>query len=95
MKQQLGTEYTANTPLSAIISNRLVELQQAYTGSNLLGGIVRLKRDKSLKASTFKKSDYQYWIDLHLNNLCETYGQSKVIEVYNMIYSINLEKKAI
>lgn len=91
MKQHLGLEYTLNTPLSAIISNRLVELQQTYGGVALLGATTRIQR-KNVKASTFNKKDIQYWTDLHMSNLCETYGMLKVIEVYNMIYSLPVKK---
>lgn len=92
MKQQLGLYYTDNTPLSAIISNRLGELQQSYGGVSLLGAITRIQR-KNAKSSLFDKKDIQYWTDLHVSNLCLTYGQSKVVDTYNMIYSINLNEK--
>lgn len=84
MKQQLGLQYSKNTPLSAIISNRLVDLQQTYGGTALLGAITRIQR----KPSKFDKNDIQYWVDLHISNLVQTYGLDKVKEVYNMIYSL-------
>lgn len=95
MKQQLGLTYSNTEPLSAIISNRLVDLQSLYGGTTLLGGITRLKRDKGLKSSLFDLGTKQYWTDLHLQNLSNTYGISKVIEVYNMIFVLDNERKAI
>ena len=89
MKQRLGLEYSKVTPVSAIISNRLVDLQQVYSGTGLLGSITRIQR-KDYK-STFNKKDIQYWSDLHISNLVQAYGLNKVVEVYNMIYSLNIE----
>lgn len=93
MKQQLGLKYSLNQPVSAIISSRLVELQQIYGGVSVLGAITRIQR-KGYKSSIFIKKS-QYWTDVHINNLCEAYGRSKVIEVYNMIYSLNNEKQSV
>ncbi len=90
--QQLGLKYTDNTPLSAIISNRLVDVQQTFGGVALLGSITRIQKD-STKATTFEKGTNQYWSDIHISNLVHTYGLNKVVEVYNMIYSINLNEK--
>lgn len=87
MKQSLGLTYSSTEPVSAIISMRLVQVQQTYGGTALLAGITRMKRQG--KPSRFDKTDIQYWTDLHLFNLVQTYGQSKVNEVYNMIYSLN------
>lgn len=84
MERKLGQEYEQNMPSSAIISNRLVQIQQYYSGLELSASIQRSKRNKCLKQ-----------IDRHVINLMETYGQSKVEDTYNMIFSLNNERKAI
>jgi hypothetical protein len=58
MKQQLGLKYSDNTPLSAIISNRLADIQLSFGGVVLLGAITRIQR-KNTKSSTFAKGTKQ------------------------------------
>lgn len=82
MTQKLGLEYTLNTPPSAIISNRLVELQRFYSGVELSASMQRSKRNKYLKQ-----------IDRHVINLMQAYGQVKVVEVYDMIFKLDNTRK--
>ena len=84
MTQQIGLEYSNNIPLSAIISNRLVDIQLYYSGLDLAASIQRSKRKKYLKQ-----------IDRHVINLVETYGYDKVSEVYNMIFKLDNSRKKV
>lgn len=93
MKQSLGLTYSSTEPLSAIISLRLVQVQQSYGGTALLGAITRIQ--SKAKRTAFNKQDIQYWTDLHISNLVQTYGQSKVIEVYNLIFKLDNSRKAV
>jgi hypothetical protein len=77
MKQQIGLEYSEENPESYIISQRLVQLQQHYSGIELASSIVRSKR-KSKRPVKF--------IDVHVLNLCETYGYNIVDNVYEAIF---------
>jgi hypothetical protein len=92
MKQRLGLTYSNTTPVSAVISHRFVQLVQMYGGTALLGGIVRIQRKDHMVS---KFNSIQGQVDTHVSNLVNTYGLEKTIEVYNMIYSLNSQKKAI
>lgn len=78
MKQQLGIQYSEENPISYIISNRLVQLQQAYSGIELAASVQRSKARRYTKT-----------IDRHVINLMETYGDKVVMKVYSDIYTIN------
>lgn len=81
MKQQLGLEYSENNPVSYIISNRLVQLQQAFSGIELAASIQRSKSRRYMKT-----------IDRHVINLMETYSQNAVINIYEEIFVISNKK---
>ena len=87
MKQQLGLNYSDTMPLSAIISNRLVDIQKTYGGMILLTSIQ--KKGKALK----RTNTNQFFSDLQVHNLIHTYGLDKVLSVYNMIFTIDNSKK--
>ena len=76
-KQQLGLKYSEENPESYIISQRLVQLQQHYSGIELASSIVRSKR---------KSKKYISQIDRHVINLCETYGYNCVDNIYELIF---------
>lgn len=82
MKQQLGIQYSENNPISYIISNRLVQLQQAFSGIELAASIQRSKSRRYTKT-----------IDRHVINLMETYGQNAVLNIYEEIFVIKNNKK--
>lgn len=84
MEQKLGLYYTDNTPLAAIISNRLVDLQRYYSGICLSASMQRSKRRFYLKQ-----------IDRHVINLMEAYGTDAVLNLYSEIFVIDNERKAI
>jgi hypothetical protein len=73
--KQINTPYQLNEPISLIVSNRLAELALFYGGRDLCISMFRSSRRKYLKP-----------IDRHLINLMETYGDSVVIDTYNLIW---------
>lgn len=83
MKQQLGLMYSLDNPTSYIISNHLVRYQQHFGGTALLTSLLKAKKRKPKNI-----------LDIHINNLCETFGDKAVIEVYNMIYGTKERKIA-
>lgn len=82
MKQQIGLQYSEANPVSYILSNRLVQLQQAYSGIELAASIQRSKSRRYMKT-----------IDRHVINLMETYGQNAVLNIYEEIFVIKNNKK--
>lgn len=82
MKQQLGIQYSENNPISYILSNRLVQLQKAFSGIELAASIQRSKSRRYMKT-----------IDRHVINLMETYGQNAVLNIYEEIFVIKSNKK--
>lgn len=75
MKQQLGLEYSQTNPVSVIISNRLVQLQQCFSGLDLAASMIRAQDNRHMKT-----------IDRHVLNLMYTYGKDAVNETYQLIY---------
>lgn len=75
MKQQLGLEYSQSNPVSVIISNRLVQLQQCFSGLELAASITRAQDNRYMKT-----------IDRHVLNLVYAYGIDAVNETYKLIY---------
>jgi len=80
MKQQLGLNYSLENPQSYIISQRLVQLQQHYSGIELASSIVRSKR---------KSKNPVKFIDVHVLNLCETFGYKAVQSMYETIFGLS------
>lgn len=85
MKQQLGIMYTDENPISYIISNRLVQLQQEYGGVILLSAVLKCKKNNNI--------DPKNWCQIHIINLMETYGKTTVSNLYDSIYSLDFIKK--
>ncbi len=80
VKQEIGLLYSETYPQSYIISQRLVQLQQAYSGIELASSIIRSKR---------KVKNPVKFIDVHVLNLCETYGYSAVQSMYETIFGLS------
>lgn len=75
MKQQLGLEYSLNNPVSVIITSRLVQLQQCFSGLDLAASMIRAQDNRYMKP-----------IDRHVLNLMYTYSKDAVNEAYQLIY---------
>ena len=75
----MGLKYSEENPESYIISQRLVQLQQFYSGIELASSIVRSKR---------KSKQNIKQIDRHIINLCETYGYNAVDNIYELIFGL-------
>jgi hypothetical protein len=92
MKDKISLGYPETTPISFIISNRLVDLQKTYGGIALAAAILRSLSQK-LKV-TSKRTD-SHFIDVHISNLCETYGFETVSNLYYKIYKLDNSEIAV
>lgn len=66
-----------------VISLRLAQLQQYYGSTRLLAGILALEKTR-INLGHPKDSP-----SVHLQNLCQTYGKSSVINIYYSIYKLD------